>query len=170
MLHAGSKSTVNHLHHHYTTIYKTTTYPTKYPNKHKTKKPKPTMLTTPAQPPTTTMTPLSNSPIHPEYTTPKYYTTDYTTPKYYTTPHTYTPPPTYTTTYSYKAPHHYGTSHKHIPFTMIYHPTEREIYGEKEEPTSDDMICKNVVSKERNWCKNHKLICSVCSLRDLSFW
>ena len=115
------------------------------------------MLTTPALPlpPTaTTVTPLSNSPIHSEYTTPKYYTT----------------PPTYTTTYSYKAPHYYGTSHKHIPFTMIYHPTEREIYGEEEKPTSDDMICKNVASKERNWCKNHKLICSVCSLRGLSFW
>ena len=193
LLHAGSTSPINHLQYnniqqsiktHYTTIYKTTTYPKKYPtkpkpNKPKPNKPKPThpppMTTGPPpmtpHPPQTSTTPLptSTTPTPTPWSYPLLHS-EYTTPKYYPTPPTYTPPPTYTTTYPYKTPIYYGSSHKHVPFSDMHRPTEKETYGEEEKPTSDDVICKNVVSKGRNWCRNHKMICSVCSLRGVSFW
>ena len=189
-LHTGATPTVNHHHHygkihnHHTTIYKTSTYKTstyKISTYNTTHYPTITTTTPSTNQQSALLSTITSSPAPLTYSPPH---TTYTTPHYYKTPHTYTTPRTYTytTTYPYTTPHHYTTTHhyttphyyttpqKQIHFPIVYYPTRKQIYGEEVMPASDDIICKNVVSKERDWCKNHKVICSVCSLRGLSFW
>ena len=89
------------------------------------------------------------------------------TSSYSPTSPVYTPPPSYNHTTTVKSDHYettpeYGTSHKKEEYPIIYRPTKNKVYGE-EWPTSDDLICKKVSSKGRDWCRNQKLECSVCS-------
>ena len=228
----GSTSTINHLHHHYTTIlnnYKTTAknhinkthlnkheheheHKHKHKHEHEHKKHKPMYKPPPFKPPpTTTPTPSTNMPTNSstltavtptpmpgaasllnddyeyEYTTPHYYyTTPHTYTPTYTPPHSYTPhykppppsypttyipPPAYATTYPHKPPQYFDPSYEKIHLPILFYPTKNKVYEEEDTFSSDDVLCKNVASKGRNWCRNHKLICSVCStIRGISFW
>ena len=111
---------------------------------------------------------------NPTYTTPPNRHPTYT-PIYKplpTNPTTYKPPHYYTTTYPQKTQQYYDHSLEKIQLPTLFYPKKKEGHEEEEEEvfSSDDVLDKKVASKGRNWCRNHKLICSVFSILGKSFW